>query len=575
MARGIMLAITAIVSVLLACWAVTPSRPLAANSPAQLFSAGRAMRDLDAIASAPHVAGSPENARVVAYLAHRLTALGADVAFQPVPLDAKARAKLAEWRGSAVPDGMTGTNVLGLIRGRQRDQPAIVLMAHHDTVWGSPGAADDSVGVAAILEVVRALATGRQPERDVIVLLTDAEEAGLSGARIFFGTPLRDHVGVVLNLESRGGGGRALMFETSPGNAGFVRMFRRAVPWPSASSLSVLVYRLLPNTTDLKPAIERGVFGMNFAFAGRAGLYHSPLSTPDRIDPATLQDMGQQALAMTRALAFAPALPARASDVAFGDLWGSRLIVYPMAAGWAILAAALGLAGFAAFRARAAGAFAWRDAAAGLIAPVVILLAAVPIHLVNILSGAGKHANYYDRLASLGRLEVQTAAVCVAALLIAANLRRIGRWGGWFGLFGIVAAIGIAAQIAAPGAGPLIQWPLLATALAMAIAAWLDPSLSRTHALAPVAALAALGAGQVLAYGHLLFLFVGAATPEALLLPALLVALLLWPMAHSILPARARLPLVIGLLIVALAMAAWVRLDPIAPTVPVYDSDKH
>ena len=53
-----------------------------------------------------------------------------------------------------------------------------------------------------------------------------------------------------------------------------------------------------------------GAPGFNFAFIGRPELYHSPLATPDALDRGALQDLGRQALDLTRALADAPSLDA-------------------------------------------------------------------------------------------------------------------------------------------------------------------------------------------------------------------------------------------------------------------------
>ena len=76
--------------------------------------------------------------------------------------------------------------------------------------------ASDVVALGAL----RAIKARGPADRGLIVLLTDAEELNLDGARTFFSEhPLRHRVGAVVNLEARGGGGRALMFETGPGNA--------------------------------------------------------------------------------------------------------------------------------------------------------------------------------------------------------------------------------------------------------------------------------------------------------------------------------------------------------------------
>ncbi|WP_414632948.1 M20/M25/M40 family metallo-hydrolase, partial [Brevundimonas sp. UBA7534] len=104
--------------------------------------------------------------------------------------------------------GLQAVNIVGVLPGRDPALPAVALMAHYDSVPGSPGAADDASGVAAVLEAVRAIKARGPAERTLIVLLTDAEELNLDGARAFFSEhPLRDRIGAVVNLEARGGGG--------------------------------------------------------------------------------------------------------------------------------------------------------------------------------------------------------------------------------------------------------------------------------------------------------------------------------------------------------------------------------
>ncbi len=60
----------------------------------------------------------------------------------------------------------------------------IIVTAHYDTVPDSPGAYDNAGGVAALMRVAQALATGRVSDR-VQLLFTSAEELHLAGARAF------------------------------------------------------------------------------------------------------------------------------------------------------------------------------------------------------------------------------------------------------------------------------------------------------------------------------------------------------------------------------------------------------
>jgi hypothetical protein len=595
--------------------AVLASRPppsLAADAPAQAFSARRAFAEVREIARAPHPTGSAENARVRAHLAGRLSAAGLTVALQPVPLSGPARERLRAWRE---PDATQAVNVIAVLPGLDHTVPAVAVMAHYDSVAGSPGAADDGAGVAAALEIARALRAHPPLQRDVVVLLTDAEELNLDGARGFFAAhPLARRIGMVVNLEARGGAGRALMFETGPGNGAAIALFARAVDRPSAQSLAVLIYRLMPNSSDFTVARDRGLAGFNIAFMGGAGLYHSPLATPDRLDLGSLQHLGGQALDLVRALALAPAIPARAPDAVFADLLGLKLALYAPWVGWALLALAAGLVAVAAARAARAGALDRRAIPGGAARLLSLMLhAALALHLANLVSGAG--GGYFDRLAAIPRLEAQAGVLALAVLLAALGLSRpTPRWlaaapallltaaammlggtspvfaglglvaaglatltparastgpAGWVGALILLLAFAAAVQAAAPAAAPLLAWPLLAASAAAALATALDPAVRSSRALWPVAAVAAVAGGQVLALAHFAFLGVGPDMPAAMAAFAVLIAALVWPLV----PAgggRPTLAVLAVLAVVGLGLAASVRFDPPAASVPTY-----
>src|SRR3990167_990206 len=294
MARYWALVAALIGAILLAIMATTPPGPRPVDAPGEVFSAARAMVDLRVIAARPHPTGSEANDDVRDYLVRRLTAMGLEVTTDSAPLSQVAQDRLDYWAKSDMPPAKL-TNVIAVLPGVDRSKPALALMAHYDSVWDSPGASDDAAGVATILETVRALQASGERQRDLIVLITYAEELGLQGAAHFFANhPLKDRIGTIINMEARGGGGRTTMFETSLGNGDAMRLFQRSVKRPATSSLGVFVYRLLPNDTDLTPALEGPYTAYNFAFIGRPGLYHSPLITPDRLDQGSLQDMGDQ-----------------------------------------------------------------------------------------------------------------------------------------------------------------------------------------------------------------------------------------------------------------------------------------
>ncbi|MBU2117533.1 MAG: M20/M25/M40 family metallo-hydrolase, partial [Alphaproteobacteria bacterium] len=313
MPRWIWLPVALGVALALAVFANLTPAPRELDAPATAFSAERAMADVRAIAAEPHPVGSAAHARVMDHLLTRMTALGLSPTTQTGVLSPAAVRRLERWDVDAT--GLGVVNLIGVLPGTRPDLPALLLMAHHDSVAGSPGAADDATGVAAILETVRALQARGPRARDVIVLITDAEELNLDGARAFFGGhPLRDRVGAVINLEARGGGGRAMMFETGRGNAEtidvFARAATRATGGVTSNSLALFVYKQMPNGSDFTVPRNRGVQGMNFAFIGRPEQYHSAASTPAALDIGSVQHIGSQTLESADALVRAPALPA-------------------------------------------------------------------------------------------------------------------------------------------------------------------------------------------------------------------------------------------------------------------------
>ncbi|AYG94768.1 M20/M25/M40 family metallo-hydrolase [Brevundimonas naejangsanensis] len=575
-------------AVLLAVWTTQAPPPRPADAPATAFSAARAMVDVERIARAPHPVGSPEHARVRAYLTERLTHLGLEASEQAGPLSPASVKRLARAGGDPAAAGNKAINLIGVLPGKDGSQPAVMLMAHYDTVVGSPGAADDSAGVAAILEAVRAIRARGPAERDLVVLLTDAEELGLDGARIFFGGhPWRDRIGAVVNLEARGGGGRAAMFETGREAGPTVQLFRQAAAradgGTTATSLAAFMYERMPNGTDFTVPKDRGIGGLNLAFIGRPDQYHSAEATPANLDRGAVQHLGAQALEAADALLRAPSLPARGENLVYSDVFGRWLIVHAQGAGWVLLALAAALGGFAAWRARRRAGLTAGQVGLGLLDGLwfltggVILLQAARLLAGPMSSRVASPDVYYTLLRRLPWMEAGAVLVIVAlALVVLTGARRArprltggafavltaavllvggfspvllalgvvavglslwpGRaertaWGGWLGLIALVFVVGCALQAAAPEAALLFVWPALLATTAAALAASLDPTLTRPIGLAPAAVATVLGGAWLLGIGHVVFLGVGMDMPGALALIALLVVLFARPLA--------------------------------------------
>lgn len=605
MNRLAVLGLTLVVALILALVAGRPPSPKPVTAPADAFSAGRALTDVGVIAREPHPTGSLENARARDYIVSRMTALGLSPQVQAdLSLRRVTRVEQPVFLGGRI------ENIVGVLPGRDRSAPALALMAHYDSVPGSPGAADDAAGVAAALEIARALKARGTPARDVIFLFTDGEEAGLLGAEAFFARhPLAGRIGFLVNMEARGGGGLVQMFQTGARNQGTTDLLRRTASQPSASSLSVLLYSAMPNDTDFTIARAARIDGMNFAFIGRQFDYHAATSTPANLDAGSLQHMGDQVTALALELSGSSTLPARGPDMVFSHVFGDLIIAYPAAAGWLVLAACAGLLALAVRNARRRGALDAPGVVRGVGAALyLLLLSGALLHLARRIAADG--AGFLEqrsllarvtawetalllialgvlvlapRFAGQGRSRLQAGALALAAgaaalpfgwdiaavaLGVAAAVAGFMTFGppvrvapAWTGtlLTGLVVALGL--QVVAPPAAFLVAWPLLAASLLAAVTT-LGASPRSWITLVAGALVATPVTAWILGYGHGVFL--GLDLPALLALFTWLAAFCLWPLAHGApepgrIEARAGL-VTAGVLMAGLGLAIFLRL---------------
>jgi len=602
MVRAIAL-LAALAGALLLAWTGTKTpAPAPASAPATAFSAERAMADIRQIARAPHPVGSAANARVRDILIGRMTALD----LSPGTQTAQAFETRAV-RGDGWLVGATVENIVGVLPGRDRALPALALTAHYDSVPASPGAADDATGLAVTLETLRAIEARGTPARDIIVIITDGEEAGLLGARAFFDQhPLRKRVGLVINMEARGGGGRANMFQTGPDNGAIIAAFARTAVNPVSNSLAVFLYENMPNDTDFTVSKAAGVPGLNFAFIGRQFDYHAMTSTPANLDVGSVQSMGDQVLAAAADLAFARTLPGKAPDAVYSQAFGSVVLAYPAWGGWILLLAAAALLTVAVLTARETADLPPADVARGAGAALFVLAAsALLLHLARRATGVDfGFLEQRPLLAQWGPWETALAALGLAVLLLAPPLlarggarrglagaalvagllcsalggwdpvglglgvaaallgfaafgRPVGLPAAWLGVLVTGLVVAIALQALQPTVAFLVAWPLVLAAVGAAATA-LGTREDRPHTAA-LALLAALGGGWLAVFFH--SVAQGLDMPDLLGLFLWLGALLVWPLAWPARPWRRALAPAAGLLLAGLALTGFVRLN--------------
>ena len=315
-----------------------PVAPKPADAAAGDFSEARAMPVVEALAGGlgPRPVGSPEAARAVELLERRLRALpGVEVVRQEVT---------GTWTVGGVVVYRV-VNVLARLAGERPD--AVLLSAHYDSPAESPGAADDGLGVAAGVEVMRALAAGPRPRNTVVLNLNGGEEPGLLGAEGFLQHhPWARDVKVFINLEAVGSGGRAVLFRAGRDQRWLIDAYASSVPHPTGSVLGqdLMGSGVVPLFTDFEKYASGLRQGVDMATLEDGYAYHTELDRPGRLAPGTLQHLGDNTLALSRALASHPLEPERSEPVgAFFDVLGVGMIVYSRGTAelWALLAVLL------------------------------------------------------------------------------------------------------------------------------------------------------------------------------------------------------------------------------------------
>jgi hypothetical protein len=257
------------------------------------FSVQREIEHIKAIAQKPHPVGTEEHDIVRDYIINKLKELGLNTEIQKTSISRRIEGRYYIYEVD---------NIVAKLQGIDNSK-AILLMAHYDSASGSPGANDDGAGVAAILETLRALKAGPQLKNDIIVLISDAEEVGLWGAKVFLDEhPWVNEIGIVLNLEARGSKGITIMFETGQDNKWLVNEFAETARYPVGNSLVDEMYQRMPNDTDFSIFKDAGFQGMNFAYIDDWQTYHRPIDDLEHLDERALYHHGSPILAMARHL---------------------------------------------------------------------------------------------------------------------------------------------------------------------------------------------------------------------------------------------------------------------------------
>ena len=186
---------------------------------------------------------------------------------------------------------------------------AVLLNCHFDSVVMSPGASDDAIQCGIMLEVLKAISlqSSKGFKHDIIFLFNGAEEMFLPASHGFISSHkwARD-VGVFVNLEAAGAGGKEILFQAGPGNEWILEAYLNSAPYPHASIFGQEIFQnnLIPSDTDFRIFRDFGnVSGLDLAFYQNGFVYHTRNDNMRQIPIGSVIRCGENVLAVTKKLA--------------------------------------------------------------------------------------------------------------------------------------------------------------------------------------------------------------------------------------------------------------------------------
>ncbi|XP_001640905.2 endoplasmic reticulum metallopeptidase 1 [Nematostella vectensis] len=243
-------------------------------------------------------------------------------------------------------DGFTShyynvTNIVVRLSPEENFPPkhTVLVNAHFDSVPYSPGASDDAVSCATMLEVLRVMS--QCPEVNftygVIFLFNGAEENILQASHGFISQhPWAQSVRAFVNLEAAGAGGKEVVFQTGPEHPWLIKTYTEVAPYPSAQVLGQEIFQsgLIPSDTDFRIFRDYGhIPGIDIAYITNGFVYHTQYDTPAAITKGSIQRAGENVFSVVKEIANSPLLEDpgeyRHGAMVFFDFLGLLMIHYP------------------------------------------------------------------------------------------------------------------------------------------------------------------------------------------------------------------------------------------------------
>jgi peptidase M28-like protein len=193
-------------------------------------------------------------------------------------------------------------NVVGIVDGRMPES-LVVVGAHYDTQLESPGACDNASGVAALVEIASAAASGAQPLRTIVFVAFADEEHGCAGSTAYcvsHSDELESTVAMV-NLDALGWArpGRRALY-SDPAIRDLAYETAEEAGWEPEEELEA---SLFPGS-DYNPFIDAGVpAAFYWRYPPGHPYYHTAGDVPELLDMSVVTETASVAARLVHRLA--------------------------------------------------------------------------------------------------------------------------------------------------------------------------------------------------------------------------------------------------------------------------------
>ncbi|KAJ3014615.1 hypothetical protein HKX48_005039 [Thoreauomyces humboldtii] len=409
------------------------------------FSGVRAVEEtLSVVAAQPHMVNSDRNTFVEKFLADQLKDLqiyGAERGHVvDVDLDDQVNVIVNgdRWWSKGGLTYWQSTNLALRIRGTSNVTsddvaPALLVSAHYDSVPLAPGATDNGISVAVMIEACRNILSRKERlQSSVVFLFNNGEEIDLLGGHAFTHHPWFPSVSAFINIDGGGAAGpgaRSLLFRSN--SEDMVRAYADSAPYPFGSVFAQNAGSLSSSDTDASVyGPLQGIPGLDMGYVRNRWLYHSQVDDIAHVSTDSVQHQGDNVVANVLHICKEDVSRLRVSehttgyettDFVFADLRGtSMFVVSAMAYRALMIFLLLAIAGTTAsitiLKVRSSG---WRETVLQGLLPLadawlfIALSGLVPVLLVQLLSSLKVAAN---AASTYGRPEINLAWIFLVVL---------------------------------------------------------------------------------------------------------------------------------------------------------------